>query len=92
MIKKVNLIDGIRVRVKILKVKIKYFSICLILLKWQIIGLLRGLFFTLKIDFTASSFVASAPRPNTVSVGNITSSPLLNKFFAISNLFFWCIA
>ena len=69
--------------------KSKYFSIWFISLKWQIIGLFGGLFFTLKIDFTALSFVASAPMPNTVSVGNITSSPPLNNFFAKSNLFFF---
>ena len=38
-------------------------------------GLSEGLPFALKIDDTASAFVASAPRPYTVSVGNTTIPP-----------------
>lgn len=44
---------------------------------WTMIGSVRGLFLTRYISSKAFSFVASAPSPYTVSVGNATSCPFL---------------
>ena len=49
-------------------------------------GLNSGRRFATKICATADAFVASAPSPYTVSVGNATSLPTLRRLTAVAML------
>ena len=51
-----------------------------LLLTWTIKGLSWGLPLAINIFFTASSFKAFAPKPYTVSVGNMTTFPFFISF------------